>query len=62
MTTDLSIKPTHKAILSYDKRSDIVNDPNNPDDPEYIVKLIGKVVTVSIETVDIIKKLPGSEP
>jgi predicted helicase len=48
--------------VSTDKRSGIVNDPNNPDDPEYIVKLIGKVVTVSVETVDIVKKLPGSEP
>jgi predicted helicase len=59
MTTDLSIKPTHKAVLSYDKRSGIVNDPNNPDDPEYIVKLIGKVVTVSVETVDIVNNLPA---
>jgi predicted helicase len=27
----------------------------------YIVRLIGKVVTVSVETVDIIKKLPELE-
>ena len=34
-----------------DKRSGIVNDPNRADDPEYIVRLIGKVVAVSLETV-----------
>ena len=41
-----------------DKRSGIINDPNRTDDPQYIVKLIGKVITVSLETVDIINKLP----
>ena len=42
-----------------DKRSGIVNDPNRADDPQYIVKLIGKVVTVSLETVEIVEGLPG---
>ena len=42
-----------------DKRSGIVNDPNRVDDPQYIVRLIGKVITVSLETVDIINKLPA---
>ena len=42
-----------------DKRSGIVNDPNRADDPQYIVKLIGKVITVSLETVDIIEGLPA---
>ena len=42
-----------------DKRSGIVNDPNRTDDPQYIVKLIGKVITVSLETVDIINNLPA---
>ena len=41
-----------------DKRSGIVNDPNRADDPQYIVKLIGKVITVSLETVDIVNELP----
>ncbi len=41
-----------------DKRSHIVNDPNRKDDPQYIVKLIGKVITVSLETVKIVKALP----
>ena len=44
-----------------DKRSGIVNDPNSIDDPQYIVKLIRKVITVSLETVDIVNKLPALE-
>jgi hypothetical protein len=30
--------------VSTDARSGIVNDPNRPDDPEYIVRLIGQVI------------------
>ena len=41
-----------------DKRSGIVNDPNRQDDPQYIVKLIGRVITVSLETMKIVKVLP----
>ncbi len=41
-----------------DKRSGIVNDPNRADDPRYIVKLIGKVIAVSLETVEIVENLP----
>lgn len=44
--------------VSTDKRSGIVNNPNRADDPEYIVRLIGQVVTVSLETVKIVKGLP----
>ena len=44
-----------------DKRSGIVNDPNRADEPQYIVKLIGKVITVSLETVKIVKGLPALE-
>ena len=42
-----------------DKRSGIVNDPNRADDPEYIIKLLGKVITISLETVEIVNKLPA---
>ena len=42
-----------------DKRSGIINDPNREDDPQYIVKLIQKVITVSLETVEIVAGLPG---
>ena len=41
-----------------DKRSGILNDPNRADDPQYIVKLIGKVIAVSLETVEIVERLP----
>lgn len=44
--------------VTTDKRSGIVNDPNRADDPEYTVRLIGQVVTVSLETVKIVKELP----
>jgi predicted helicase len=44
--------------VSTDKRSGITNDPNRLDDPQYIIRLIGKVVTVSLETMKIIKALP----
>ncbi|MBZ5566646.1 MAG: N-6 DNA methylase [Acidobacteriia bacterium] len=44
--------------VSTDKRSGITNDPNRPDDREYILRLIGQVITVSLETVQIVKSLP----
>lgn len=47
--------------VSTDKRSGIINDPNRTDDPEYIVRLISKVVTVSLETVRTVKSLPSLE-
>jgi predicted helicase len=43
--------------VSTDKRSGIVNDPNREDDPQYIVRLIGQVVTVSVETVRRVREL-----
>ncbi len=45
--------------VSTDKRSGITNDPNREEDPEYIVRLIGQVVHVSLETVKIVKALPA---
>jgi predicted helicase len=36
-----------------------VNDPNREDDPEYIVRLVGQVVTVSAETVRLVGELAG---
>ncbi len=43
--------------VSEDKRSGIKSDPNNLDDPEYIIRLVGRVVTVSVETVRLVNKL-----
>lgn len=48
--------------VSTDKRSGITNDPNRPDDPEYIARLLGQVVTVSLETVKVVKGLPALGP
>ncbi len=44
--------------ISEDKRSGIRSDPNRADDPEYIVRLVGQVVRVSVETVRIVNGLP----
>nr|MCU0497674.1 DNA helicase [Anaerolineae bacterium] len=42
-----------------DDRSGIVSDPNRySDDPQYIVKLIGRVTQVSLETMRLITQLP----
>ena len=45
--------------IKTDKRSGITNNPNRADDPQYIIKLIKKVLTVSLETVEIVESLPG---
>jgi predicted helicase len=44
--------------ISHDARSGITQNPNNPDEPRAIVKLVGQVVQVSVETVKIVKALP----
>lgn len=44
-----------------DARSGITHDPNNPDDEQYIVRLIKQVVTVSLETLRIVNSLPSLE-
>lgn len=36
----------------------IGSDPNREDDPEYIVRLVGQVVRVSLETVRLVSSLP----
>jgi predicted helicase len=40
-----------------DSRSGITSDPNRDDDQQYIVKLIGQVVTVSVATVRLVDAL-----
>ncbi len=45
--------------VSEDKRSGIRSDPNRIDDPQYIVRLVGQVVRVSVETVGIVEGLPA---
>jgi predicted helicase len=47
--------------ISTDKRSGITNDPNNLEDESYIVKLIMRIVTVSVETVGLVKEISACE-
>ncbi len=49
----------NQYCVKTDKRSGIVNDPNRADDPQYIVRLLGQVISVSLETVDIVAGLPA---
>ncbi len=44
--------------VKQDERTAIRSDPNNPDHPEYIVRLVGQVIRVSVETVKIVQSLP----
>lgn len=41
-----------------DRRSEIVSDPNREDDPKAVLRLIGQVITVSLETARIIHGMP----
>ena len=42
---------------SKDKRSGIESNPNRIDDQGYIVRLVGQVITVSVETVKLVNEL-----
>lgn len=44
--------------VSLYKRSGITNDPNRDDNPQYIVRLIKKIVTVSLRTNELVSGLP----
>ncbi len=46
--------------VSTDARSEITSDPNRPNELEYIVRLVGRVVTVSVETVRLVKELAAA--
>jgi predicted helicase len=45
-------------IITRDEKGNIANDPNRMDDEQYIVRLIGQVITVSLETMKLVKALP----
>ncbi|WP_239513995.1 type ISP restriction/modification enzyme [Streptosporangium sp. 'caverna'] len=48
--------------IKIDKDSGIINDPNDwSDDPRYIIDLLKRIVTVSLETVKIVDQLPPLE-
>lgn len=44
--------------VSTDKRSGITSDPNRAGDPQYIVRLLSQIITVSLETLQLIENLP----
>jgi predicted helicase len=46
--------------VTTDARSSITSDLNREDDEQYIVRLVGKVITVSIETITLINELAGA--
>ena len=43
-----------------DPRSKITSDPNREDDPQYITRLVGQVIRVSLETMKIVRALPAT--
>ncbi|HLY31335.1 MAG TPA: type ISP restriction/modification enzyme, partial [Ktedonobacterales bacterium] len=45
--------------VTTDARSGIVSDPNRADDPQYIVRLVGRVITVSLETLRLVGEVKG---
>ena len=45
--------------VATDRRSGIESDQNRLDDPEYIVRLVKQVVTVSVKTVKLVKEAIG---
>jgi predicted helicase len=44
--------------VTRDEQGNPASDPNRLDDEEYIVRLIGQVITVSLETMKVVKNLP----
>jgi predicted helicase len=45
--------------VSTDKRSGITSDPNREEDPQYIVRLVGQVIRVGVETMKVVNALPA---
>lgn len=48
----------YQVDRSKENPDDVLSDPNRPDDESYIVRLVGQVVTVSVETMRIVNALP----
>jgi len=51
----------YRVERAKDDPETILSDPNRADDPEYIVRLVGQVVTVSVETMKLVSALPALE-
>ncbi|MFZ0963105.1 MAG: hypothetical protein WAO35_19750 [Terriglobia bacterium] len=56
--SNIIFEDTQTGVLFQGKRK--INGPNNrPNDPEYIVRLVGQVIRVRVETVKLVKSLPA---
>ncbi|MGH7945640.1 MAG: type ISP restriction/modification enzyme [Opitutaceae bacterium] len=51
----------HRVERSKTDPDEILSDPNRRDDEEYIVRLVGHVITVGVETMKIVQALPALE-
>jgi len=47
--------------VTRDEKGNIARDPNRLDDEQYILRLVGQVISVSVETMKIINNLPPIE-
>ena len=56
----LRLSQQHLRLTPIPTRRDsgIRSDPNRPDDEQYIVRLIGQVIRVSVDTVRLVASLP----
>jgi predicted helicase len=45
--------------VKHDAKGEVTSDPNRADDGEYIVRLVGQVIRVSLETVRVVAGLPA---
>jgi predicted helicase len=48
----------YRVERARDNPDEVISDPNRADDEEYIVRLVGQVVTVSVETMKLVAALP----
>jgi predicted helicase len=48
--------------VTRDEKGNVVSDPNRLDDEQYIVRLIGQVITVSLNTMQLVEALPPIQP
>ena len=51
----------YRVERAKDHPDTVLSDPNRADDEEYIVRLIGQVITVSVETMQLVRSLPPLE-
>jgi hypothetical protein len=54
-----AVSPAFAALLRHcAKQCGLTSDPNRDGDPQYIVRLLGQIITVSLETLQLIDSLP----